>query len=353
MAMEGDVREISNITNSKKMFGMESAEVVTKAVSDYEQLFKQNNEEEVQRRKNNYEQLVNSFYDLVTEFYMFGWGQSFHFAPRHQLETFESSIARHEMWAAFRLELREGKKALDMGCGVGGPMRTIARFSKAHVTGLNNNAFQVEKANKLNFELNLAHLCTAQKGDFMNMSQFADGTFDAAYHIEALCHAPDKKKVYREIFRVLKPGGMFLGYQWNVTPKYKKENPEHLKLKQGIEVGNGVAELDTFETELEAIQAAGFEVVEATDLALDSEIPWYEPLAGQFSITGFKHTYAGRILTNKFVYAMESCKLAPTGTLKVHTLLCETADDLVNAGRLGIFTPMFLTLIRKPATASS
>ena len=30
-----------------------------------------------------------------------------------------------------------------MGCGVGGPAREIARFSEAHVTGLNNNAYQV------------------------------------------------------------------------------------------------------------------------------------------------------------------------------------------------------------------
>jgi cyclopropane fatty-acyl-phospholipid synthase-like methyltransferase len=37
----------------------------------------------------------------------------------------------------------KGQKILDVGCGVGGPAREVARFSGAHVTGLNNNAYQV------------------------------------------------------------------------------------------------------------------------------------------------------------------------------------------------------------------
>lgn len=37
-------------------------------------------------------------------------------------------------------------KVLDVGCGVGGPAREIAHFTGAHVTGLNNNAYQVQRA---------------------------------------------------------------------------------------------------------------------------------------------------------------------------------------------------------------
>ena len=33
----------------------------------------------------------------------------------------------------------------DVGCGVGGPMREIVRLSGAHVTGINNNAYQIER----------------------------------------------------------------------------------------------------------------------------------------------------------------------------------------------------------------
>lgn len=37
-------------------------------------------------------------------------------------------------------------KVLDVGCGVGGPAREIAHFTGAHITGLNNNAYQIQRA---------------------------------------------------------------------------------------------------------------------------------------------------------------------------------------------------------------
>jgi sterol 24-C-methyltransferase len=40
-------------------------------------------------------------------------------------------------------------KVLDVGCGIGGPAREIATFSDCHVVGLNNNAYQIERAKKL------------------------------------------------------------------------------------------------------------------------------------------------------------------------------------------------------------
>jgi ubiquinone/menaquinone biosynthesis C-methylase UbiE len=47
--------------------------------------------------------------------------------------------------------------------------------------------------------------------------QAKDNTYDAAYQIEATCHAPDYVGVYKEILRVLKPGGVFAGYEWCMT----------------------------------------------------------------------------------------------------------------------------------------
>src|SRR3954462_8452552 len=86
-------------------------------------------------RKAQYATMVNDYYDLVTDFYEYGWGQSFHFAPRHKGESFEASLARHELYLAHVLGLKPGMKVLDVGCGVGGPMRAIARFSGATVVG--------------------------------------------------------------------------------------------------------------------------------------------------------------------------------------------------------------------------
>lgn len=46
-----------------------------------------------------------SFYNLVTDFYEYGWGQSFHFAPRRKNEYFRESIRRAEYVLASRIEV--------------------------------------------------------------------------------------------------------------------------------------------------------------------------------------------------------------------------------------------------------
>jgi sterol 24-C-methyltransferase len=42
----------------------------------------------------------------ITHLCRYGWGDSFHFAPRYRGETFRESIARHEFTLAARLGLR-------------------------------------------------------------------------------------------------------------------------------------------------------------------------------------------------------------------------------------------------------
>jgi len=344
---------IAKIANAQELYGCSRADVAKKT-DGYFSLWSSGKTEpgkELDDRRKNYQELVNSFYNLVTEFYEFGWGQSFHFGARRKNESFEASIARQEYYIALRLKLEEGMKVMDLGCGIGGPMRNIAAFSKAHVTGVNNNDFQVARANKLNELTSMTHLCIARKGDFMHLP-FDSNSFDAGYQIEAFCHAPDKKAAYTEAFRVLKPGALFAGYQWCTTARYDAHNPTHKQLIFGIEKGNGVPVIEDFQTEINAIKAAGFELVLAVDRAEESEIPWYDSLSGHWTLTGFKHTPLGRYLTNWMVWSLEKAWVAPSGTVKVHTLLCQTANDLSNAGKLGIFTPMFLVIGRKPLNAN-
>jgi len=74
----------------------------------------------VDERNSEYKSLVNSYYDLATLFYEWGWGQSFHFANRFPNETFAESIRRHEYYLASKLGLSSDPtklKVLDVGCG--------------------------------------------------------------------------------------------------------------------------------------------------------------------------------------------------------------------------------------------
>lgn len=304
----------------------------------------------VEDRKNGYAGMTNDFYDLVTDFYEIGWGESFHFAPMARGESFEASIARHEHYLAHRLRLEPGMSALDVGCGVGGPMRAIARFSGARVVGINNNAYQIELARAYNAHAGLSRRCDFVHGDFMKMPVAAE-SFDAAYAVEATCHAPDKAGCFAEVFRVLRPGARFAGYEWCLTPSWDAANPEHVAICRGIEEGNSLPALASTDEVVRALEAAGFEVLDHRDVALDSdpETPWYTPLSGDgLSLRTMAQSPVGRWLTERTVTVLESVGLAPEGTKRVSALLNDAATHLVNGGKTGCFTPMYFFCARKP-----
>lgn len=58
-------------------------------------------------------------------------------------------------------------QVLDVGCGVGGPAREIAKFSGANITGLNNNDYQIDRAIYYAEKEKLSKQLTYVKGDFM------------------------------------------------------------------------------------------------------------------------------------------------------------------------------------------
>jgi len=194
------------------------------------------------------------------------------------------------------------------------------------------------------------------KDDYQQMS-FPDNTFDAVYAIEATVHAPSLEGIYSQIFRVLKPGGVFGVYEWLMTDKYDNDNPRHREIRLGIEIGDGISNMEKIEVALAAIKAAGFELELHEDLADRPDAsPWYWPLAGDFSNMGtiydlptiLRMTKIGRGIIHRFVGALEKIGVAPEGTQKTADSLALAADNLVAGGREKLFTPMYLMVARKP-----
>jgi sterol 24-C-methyltransferase len=184
----------------------------------------------------------------------------------------------------------------------------------------------------------------------MNIHQ-QDATYDAAYAIEATCHASDRTKTFSEIHRVLKPGAIFAGYEWCITDKYDGNNPAHEELIREIEEGNGLPELASMEEVIGAMQNAGFEAVECRDLSEDEsfDIPWYAALSSKdFSIRSLARTTPGRYLTHGMIALMETLRLAPKGALRVSAFLNMGANALLKGGEQHIFSPLIFFCGRKP-----
>ena len=299
------------------------------------------------QRQHDYASVVNTYYDLVTDFYEYGWGQSFHFAPRARGETFRESLLRHEQWLALRLGLSPDRHVLDVGYGVGGPMRTIARFAGCKITGLNNNAYQVARAGMHNRRAGLDARCDVVKGDFMAMP-FPDAHFDAAYAIEATVHAPDLASVYAEIGRVLKPGGVLASYEWAMTERFVATDSSHQRIRRDIEFANGIVHLSTAGEVIDAVAASGLELLQVEDRCAYSEIPWWEKLAPARNPIALRRTSGiGKHFTNVAVRLLETLRVAPRGTTTVAHMLDKGGQTLVAGGTQGIFTPGLLIVARK------
>jgi len=321
------------------------------AINDYLGFHDESKGGDVKARKAGYATMINHYYDLVTDFYEHGWSKSFHFAPRFKSESFDSSLARSEHFFALKLGLAPGVKTLDVGCGVGGPMRSIARFSGATIEGVNNNDYQLTKVRDYNEAAGLADLCSGFKGDFMNL-EVADETYDAAYAFEATCHAPDKVGVFKEILRTLKPGGLFAGYEWCMTDAFDSNDADHQRIKKGIEEGDSLPDIATIPETLDALRAAGFEVVESHNTAedCDSETPWYLPLVGETSsVLAVRRGRIGRFFARRLIRTVEAVRIAPKGSAAVSQMLGAAAEALIAGGESGIFTPNYFFLVRRPA----
>ncbi|KAK2735075.1 Delta(24)-sterol C-methyltransferase [Myotisia sp. PD_48] len=313
-------------------------------------------EEIREARRAEYATLTRHYYNLATDFYEYGWGSSFHFCRFAYGEPFRQAIARHEHYLAHSIGLKEGQLVLDVGCGVGGPAREIAKFAGVNIIGLNNNDYQIERATHYAEKEGLSNQLRFTKGDFMQMS-FEPETFDAVYAIEATVHAPSLEGVYSEIFKVLKPGGTFGVYEWVMTDDYDNDNPLHREIRLGIEQGDGISNMVKQSVAVDAMKAAGFELIMAEDLARrpDSS-PWYYPLAGSWKhmqsvgdlFTIMRMTWWGRGIVHRFMGGLETFGLLPKGSQKTGDSLALAADCLVKGGELNLFTPMFLMIGKKP-----
>ena len=186
---------------------------------------------------------------------------------------------------------------------------------------------------------------------------FPDNSFDAVYAIEATVHAPTLEGIYSEIFRVLKPGGVFGVYEWLMTEKYDNDNLHHRDIRLGIEQGDGISNMCKVSEALEAIEASGFDMLMHKDLAAgDDPLPWYWPMAGEmryiqspFDIFNVvRMTHWGRTIMHNLAGVMETFGLMPKGTKKTADSLARAADCLAAGGREHLFTPMYLMVARKP-----
>jgi len=108
------------------------------------------------------------------------------------------------------LQLSSSSSLLDLGCGPGGILAFIAEQRRCRCVGLEISQAALHAARLMAGERGVENLVDLRTGDFNELLPFADDSFCAVVAFDVILHARNRREVFREIRRVLKPGGRFL-----------------------------------------------------------------------------------------------------------------------------------------------
>jgi len=179
------------------------------------------------------------------------------------------------------------------------------------------------------------------------------GTFDRVYFMESLSHAEDRTPPLAQAYKLLKPGGVVGAWQWMLTPAFNYSNATHMELKRGMEYGGGLRNLNKPDERIVEFKKAGFEVTDSYDMGTDAEARgwkgwWLAVTTGHDLMSTLTSSYMGRHLTMVTVWTLEKIGIAEKGTFKTSQMLEHCGFSAGAAGEMGVFTPLWVTLGRKP-----
>jgi ubiquinone/menaquinone biosynthesis C-methylase UbiE len=153
----------------------------------------------------------------------------------------------------------QGKRVLDIGCGLGGPDFHLAEKYDAHTTGIDLEPHLIESAQEKAKEKGLRSQC-----EFILVEPgplpFPDRHFDLIISSGAFTQIADKRDLLADCFRVLRPGGMVSSYEWTTTQDTISEDMKYFFKMEGLTYA-----LETPETYRELYQSAGFAHVSLSD----------------------------------------------------------------------------------------
>ena len=147
---------------------------------------------------------------------------------------------------------------LDLGAGMGGPARYVADRFGCRVTGIDLTQEFCDLAHDLSKLLNLEDKVAVRLGDVLVMP-FEDASFDGAYSMNVSMNIEDKAAFYKEIMRVLKPGG------WLVLSEIAKGPGGELDYPTPWAKTAESSFLATPEATSEGLKAAGFTDIRVRD----------------------------------------------------------------------------------------
>lgn len=173
------------------------------------------------------------------------------------------AVSRTTQLVVDTLDVRDGNKILDAGCGVGSISFRIAKqHPSATVFPVNIVPNQLETINN-HIRTNEIQNVHPTRQDFQ-LTGFANNTFDRTVFCESLAHAQDKNELLKDAFRTSKQGGkLVIADCFGYTDEYNDKEREYFRhFQEGMAVPS-IIKYETFESWMKEI---GFKNIQGTDL---------------------------------------------------------------------------------------
>jgi ubiquinone/menaquinone biosynthesis C-methylase UbiE len=157
-----------------------------------------------------------------------------------------------------RLAPAADARILDLGSGLGGPARFVAKTYGARVTGVDLTAEYVATARHLTQMCGLSDRVELVEGSILDLP-FDAATFDGAYMLHVGMNIADKARLAAEAARVLKPGGRFAIYDVMQVGEGEMDYPAPWASRAEL---SALARPEDYRA---ALTGAGFEIESETD----------------------------------------------------------------------------------------
>lgn len=169
---------------------------------------------------------------------------------------------------AKKLNLRKGDVILDAGCGRGTAACYLAQKYGANITGIDIVDFELRMAKKRARKLGLTNIVKFFLKDYSD-TKFPNNYFDKVFTLETLVHSPNLLKTLKEFYRILKPGGRLVLFEYSKSPPSEFNSWE----KKMIDVINQGSAMTSFEkmyhdTFVSHIKKADFKIISDEDITV-------------------------------------------------------------------------------------
>ncbi|MDH5344121.1 MAG: methyltransferase domain-containing protein [Gammaproteobacteria bacterium] len=195
----------------------------------------------------------NEYHDALIDMLQIIWGEGY-MAPGGS-----GNIAK-----MFKGIETRGKRVLDIGCGIGGPVFEVATTLGAEVVGIDLEAPLIERARAAAEAKGLADRCTFRVVE-VGPLDFPDNSFDIVMTSGAMTQTKDKAAIFGECFRILRPGGWLTCYDWMKSDASYSDDMRYWFKMEGI----------TYALETRADYDAHFRNCGFVNVATEDASGWY------------------------------------------------------------------------------